>query len=326
MLDFQRIVFPTDFSECSDRAFDYGVFMAERFESELHMLHAQVLHFADPANPEHHFPETAALLDRLEKVAHSQLGAIAERGDLSVLKVRQAQRRGFDIGGVILEFVREIDAGLIVMGTHGRRGARRLLLGSVAEDVLRRSPGPVLLVREAGDRTHLEPIETILVPVDFSPASRAAVVKAAALSKAIGGRLRLLHVVEIPSLPSIYGQPLSFDLTEITTRSLTAMEDLVADLQVETELETEAELLALPGHPATEIVAEATRSRAGLIVMPPHNRGHLGALLTGRTTDQVVRRAPCPVLTTGIAATGEGESKIEVAEATQTSSASPSSR
>ena len=104
MLDFQRIVFPTDFSECSDQAFDYAVFMAERFDSELHMLHAQVLHFEDPANPTHQFPETQALLDRLEKVAHSELGEVASRDDVSVLRIRQAQRRGFDIGSVILDF------------------------------------------------------------------------------------------------------------------------------------------------------------------------------------------------------------------------------
>lgn len=303
MFNFERIVFPTDFSECSDRAFDYGVFLAERFDSELHMLHAQVLHFEDPANPTHQFPEAHVLLDRLEKVAHSELGAVAGRRDISVLKIRQAQRRGFDIGTVILDFSREIGAGMIVMGTHGRRGARRLLLGSVAEDVLRRSPDPVLLVREAGERTHLEKIETILVPVDFSEASRAALIEAAELARVIGAGLRVLHVVEIPSLPSVYGQPLVFDLSEITARSLAALEELVA----ESDLAAEAKLLALPGHPATEIVAEATKSEAGLIVMPPHNRGHLGTLLTGRTTDQVVRRAPCPVLTTGIAATPSGD-------------------
>lgn len=318
MLSFEKIVFPTDFSECSDQAFDYAVFMAERFESELHMLHAQVLHFEDPANPTHQFPEAHALLDRLEKVAHSELGAVAERGDLSVLKIRQALRRGFDIGSVILDFAHEIDAGLIVMGTHGRRGARRLLLGSVAEDVLRRSPGPVLLVREAGERTHLEKIETILVPVDFSKASRATVIQAAELARVIGARLRILHVVEIPSLPSVYGQPLIFDLSEITARSLTALEDLIAELNIGTE----ADLLVQPGHPATEIVADAEQSQAGLIVMPPHNRGHLGTLLTGRTTDQVVRQAPCPVLTTGIAATQTAGG----AERSEASASSPPSR
>ena len=299
MLNFERIVFPTDFSDCSEHAFDYAVFMAERFESELHMLHAQVLHFADPANPSHHFPEAEALLDRLEKVAHSELGAVADRGDLSVLKIRQAQRRGIDIGSVILDFSREIDAGLIVMGTHGRRGAKRLLLGSVAEDVLRRSPGPVLLVRETGERTHREKIDSILVPIDFSAASRAAATAAAGLAEVVRADLRLLHVVEIPSLPSVYGQPLVFDLSDLTARSLGALEDLAGEL----ELPTETKLLSVPGHPATEIVAEAKKTDAGLIVMPPHNRGHLGALLTGRTTDQVVRRAPCPVLTTGIAST-----------------------
>jgi len=304
MLDLKRIVFPTDFSDCSDHALDYAVFMAGRFDSQLHMLHAQVLHADDPANDEQGFPEAHALLDRLERVAHSELGERAQRSDVSVLRIRQAQRRGFDAGSVILNFAKEIDAGLIVMGTHGRRGARRLLLGSVAEDVLRRSPRPVLLVREAGERTHLESIDSLLVPIDFSAASRAALGEAADLAESLRARLRLLHVVDIPSLPSVYGQPLVLDMSELSRRALTALENLAAEHKLE-----EAEVTTVVGDPATEIVAEAVKAGVGMIVMPPHNRGHLADFLTGRTTDQVVRKAPCPVLTTGLASTtSAGES------------------
>jgi nucleotide-binding universal stress UspA family protein len=300
MLSFERIVFPTDFSECSDQALNYAVFLAERFESELHMLHAQVLHTTDLNHPDQRFPEAHALLDRLETVAHSELGEVAARSDLSVLRVRQAQRRGLDPGSVILDYRREIDAGLIVMGTHGRRGIRRLFLGSVAEDVLRRSSCPVLLVREAAERTHLEGIGTMLVPVDFSLASKLALAKAAELARVLKSRLRLIHIIEIPALPSIYGQPMTFDTTDLRQRSLAALERLAVELGVAGE---ETEYLAIPGHPATEIVSEAERLKAGLIVMPSHNRGPLSHFLTGRTTDLVVRSSPCPVLTTGTAAT-----------------------
>lgn len=297
MIHFDRIVFPTDFSECSNHALGYAVLLADRFESELHMLHAVVLHGDDPANPEQRFPEAHALLDRLEKVAQSELGRVAAREDLAVLKVRQEQRRGFDPGSVILDFAREIDAGLIVMGTHGRRGARRLLLGSVAENVLRRSPVPVLFVRQSGERTHLERIDTILAPVDFSPASKLAVRQAAALAETLAASLRLLHVIETPVLPSVYGQPMPFDTTDLRRRSLAALEQLAEEAGVADE---GTDFLASPGYPATEIVAEAERLEAGLIVMPPFSRGRLEHFLTGRTTDLVVRTAPCPVLTTGV--------------------------
>jgi nucleotide-binding universal stress UspA family protein len=69
--------------------------------------------------------------------------------------------------------------------------------------------------------------------------------------------------------------------------------------------------MASPGHPATEIVAEAERLDAGLIVMPPHSRGRLEHLLAGRTTDLVVRTAPCPVLTTGLRRVAESEDESE---------------
>jgi nucleotide-binding universal stress UspA family protein len=307
MPDLERIVFPTDFSECSDHALDYAVFMAGQFDSQLHLLHAQVLHGEDPANDAHGFPEAHALLDRLERVAHSELGARAQRSDVAVLRIRQAQRRGFDAGSVILDFAKEIDAGLIVMGTHGRRGARRLLLGSVAEDVLRRSPNPVLLVREAGERTHLESIESILVPIDFSAASRNALAKAADLATSLGARLRLLHVVNIPALPSVYGQPLVLDMSDLSRRALTALENLAAEHKLD-----DAELAAVVGDPATEIVAESVKAKVGMIVMPPHTGGYLSDFLTGRTTDQVVRRAPCPVLTTGLASTTSAGRTVSV--------------
>jgi len=307
MTPFKTIVFPTDFSSCSDRALDYAVLLAERFESQMHMLHAQVLHGDDPSNPRNEFPEANALLDRLENVAHSDLGSVVSRGDVSVLKVQQAQRRGFDPGEVILEFAREVDADLIVMGTHGRRGARRLLLGSVAEHLLRRSELPVLLVRESAERSHLEDIGTILAPVDFSAASKAAVVQAAELAKLLGSRLRLMHVIELPSVPSVYGQPLVFDTNDLTQRSLRALENLAIELGVAGET---TDSIVTIGNPATEIVHEAKKDGAGLIVMPPHSRGALSHFLAGRTTDLVVRSAPCPVLTTGV----HGENVTEVVE------------
>jgi nucleotide-binding universal stress UspA family protein len=300
MIRFDRIVFPTDFSDCSDHALSYAVFLANRFEGELHMLHALVLHGEDPANPDHRFPEMHALLGRLEEVAHSELGRVAEREELAVLTVRQEQRRGFDPGGVILDYAQEIDAELIVMGTHGRRGARRLLLGSVAEDVLRRSPIPTLFVRQSGDRTHLETLDTLLVPVDFSATSKGVVRWAASLAQSLQARLRLLHVIEIPVLPSVYGQPIPIDMTDLRRRSLDALERLAVETGVAGE---GTDFLVSTGLPATEIAAEAERLEAGMIVMPPRSHGRLEHFLAGRTTDLVMRTAPCPVLTTGLRST-----------------------
>ena len=108
-------------------------------------------------------------------------------------------------------------------------------------------------------------------------------------------------------MPSVYGQPMAFDTSDLRQRSLIALESLAAKLGVGGE---QTDYLAIPGHPATEIIAEAERVKAGLIVMPSRSRGPLSHFLTGRTTDLVVRSSPCPVLTTGTAAAGADASAV----------------
>src|SRR5690606_34769986 len=111
--------------------------------------------------------------------------------------VKRAVVRDVAAAPAILQYARDQEMDLVVMGTHGRRGLRRLFLGSVAEEVVRLSVCPVLTV-------HAGPIRSealfgdILVPIDFSPHSKAALRAAASLAPELGASLDLLHVVEEP--------------------------------------------------------------------------------------------------------------------------------
>lgn len=145
-MDVQRILFPTDFSDCAKQALNHALFLAEDFAAELHMLHAVVLHQEDPANPDLRFTSDVELLDRLSQVAQSRLAELAD-GSPAHVKVRQIERRGFSASVVILEYAEEVEADLIVMGTHGHRGLSRIFLGSVADGVIRSATVPVTLVR-----------------------------------------------------------------------------------------------------------------------------------------------------------------------------------
>ena len=98
MLNFKKVVFPTDFSTCSDQAFDYATLLAEQFGAELHLLNAVVLFDDDPGNPEQRFPEAAALLERLDEVSHSKLGEMVNHDLVAMLRVREIRRRGFSPG------------------------------------------------------------------------------------------------------------------------------------------------------------------------------------------------------------------------------------
>lgn len=292
-MNVKTILFPTDFSECSEQALDHALFLAESLGAELHMLHAVLLHQEDPANPDQRFTSDIGLLDRLSKIAQTRMAEMAQR--TTQVKVRQVERRGFSAPVVILEYASEVHADLIVMGTHGHRAAARFFLGSVTEQVVRHSECPVLTLREGkGDRP-LERIESILVPVDFSEHSRQAVATAVELADRWQGRIELLHVLEIPPLPAFYG-PIPdvgsaqrlLDLSDAELRELG--NQMIPDGLQWT-------ITTLEGSAATEIVRHARDAGSDLIVIPTHGRSGLDRLLMGSTTQRVLRMADCPVLT-----------------------------
>jgi nucleotide-binding universal stress UspA family protein len=144
MADLKRILVPTDFTDTSDRAVDWAIRLATRLGGSLTLMHAYeipVIGFPDGAIIA--TPEIAA------RIADASRGAL----DAAVEKRRGA---GIPIDGLLREGVAweainavadEIDADFIVIGTHGRRGLSRALLGSVAENVVRTAHRPVVTIR-----------------------------------------------------------------------------------------------------------------------------------------------------------------------------------
>lgn len=143
---FDTVVVATDGSESVNRAIDVALDLAERFDAEVHALSVVDASEVD-ASPEQLREE---LRTALETHADAALATVEERADRDV---KTAVREGRP-AAEICEYVREIDADLIATGTRGRHGENRLLLGSVAERIVRTSPVPVLSVRQlelAGD-------------------------------------------------------------------------------------------------------------------------------------------------------------------------------
>lgn len=292
-MDVKKVLFPTDFSDCARQALNHALFLAEDFDAELHMLHAVVLHQEDPANPDLQFTSDVELLDRLSAIARTRLAELAEH-TTSQVKVRQTERRGFSASVVILEYADEIEADLIVMGTHGHRGAARFFLGSVAEQVVRHARCPVLTLRAKPERA-LEAIASILVPVDFSDQSRHAVATAAELADRWQAAIELVHVLEIPPLPAFYGPVPDVGSTqrllELADRELQELGSSLVPEGVDWKATT------LEGAAASEIVRHARATGSDLVVIPSHGRSGLDRLLMGSTTERVLRTAECPVLT-----------------------------
>ena len=236
--------------------------------------------------------------------AAAYLDAIGTRLNQRGLACQAVAATG-DAADVLLEEAKELDANLIVLGTHGRSVLGRWMHGSVAEAVLARSPVPVLLVRDGTTRTGtsaMRPLTSILVPLDGSPMAEAALPWAAELARLLSAELHLVRIV--PPLVLVPGDELqgvdvaapvlAEDLDEGAARAY--LEDVAEPLRAQ-GLPTTS--MVRTGHVAAEIVNAAEECDAGLIVMATHGRTGLARVLLGSVALQVLHREHRPLLVVG---------------------------
>ncbi len=146
MIDLKRILLPTDFSKFSHVALKYAASLADKFGAELYLLHViqnigllipDMVSVTPPVMPD---PE------QMGSAVREALGRVVKENGLDRLKVQTEVREGTAFYEII-QFAREKNIDLIVMGTHGHSGLVHVLLGSVTEKVVRKAPCPVLTVR-----------------------------------------------------------------------------------------------------------------------------------------------------------------------------------
>ncbi|HYT67778.1 MAG TPA: universal stress protein [Vicinamibacterales bacterium] len=154
MINLKTILVPSDFSECSDAALRYGLELARRFDATLHLLHVVQDPLTQPWAAEGFSAPLFEVVDKWQKEAKERLARSIPAADAG--RVTVAATIGWPYAE-ILHYAVEHSVDLIVMGTHGRGGVTHMLLGSIAEKVIRRAPCPVLTVRHP-QREFVEPI------------------------------------------------------------------------------------------------------------------------------------------------------------------------
>jgi nucleotide-binding universal stress UspA family protein len=306
MLQLENILLARDFSPSSDRALCYAVDLARQTGSTIHLLYVQVLDdlpFGSAAADQSGQPEDHIRERLLRDVDGTPLPEKYPK-----IKVRDHVKRDAAAAPAILSYSADHDIGLIVLGTRGRRGVQRALLGSVAEEVVRHADRPVLTVHRREEDvqavTSPPPIERILVPVDFSDHAREALRHAHAVAALYDARLDLLHVTEAHLHPAFYGEGLdaAYDLVKErkAEEELHAFyEDVVRTARPERELSDHAamEACVAAGRPAAEIIRFAEERGSDLVVMSTHGLTGLRRFLMGSVTEKVVRHVPVPVFT-----------------------------
>lgn len=293
MVAIDRILCPIDFSDVSRRALDHAAALARWNDAQLTVLHV----FTPPELPPLvNVPEllpaalpSVPVIHALEGQLHDCISALAPGLRVSGIVEQGAVAR------TILAAAMTTDADLIVIGTHGYGGFDRLILGSVAEKVVRKSTRPVMTVPPGASAGH-QPFKTIVCAVDFSPTSLSGVRYALAIAKASDARVLLVHVLEWPTETDALDQAGELH-TYHQWRAERARHDLAALITDEDRTWCEPAILLEHDHAWRWIVRTAVREHADLIVLGVRGRNVVDLAVFGSTANQVVRQAPCPVLT-----------------------------
>jgi nucleotide-binding universal stress UspA family protein len=290
MLTLTHILCPTDFSDVSATAEGYAVALAAHYEARLTLLHV------DPPvpimAPYGEIPVDARLFEEQRAQAERDMAAARDRARAAGVAVTATLIGGYP-GREILAAAADEDADLIVLGSHGRGGVEHLLLGSVAEKVLRKAPCPVMVVPATAAPRAGALFARILCPIDGSSGSAEAIEYAVSLARETDGRLTLATVVE--PLPEA-GEFTAIDAAEYQrgaeARAATMLREAVPAAMREW---CRVDERVAVGKPSTRILETAAEIDADVIVMGVRGRGAVDLLAFGSTTNDVVRRSPCPV-------------------------------
>jgi nucleotide-binding universal stress UspA family protein len=299
MIEIRRILCPVDFSDHSRHALDHAAAIARWYESAITVLYVHpIVPVAAAAPGAPAFPpfvvtarDRDLLLGAMKAFVQEEAGA-----DVPItLEIGEGAA-----APEILDRAAALPSDLIVMGTHGRTGFERLVLGSITEKVLRKASCPVLSVpRRVRDAVPVPPLfRGILCAVDFSDCSLKALNYAMSLAQEADARLTVLHVIELP-----------FDAQELLRGGSAAIGRYAAEVEEERRERLRhvvpepvrayctVDTMLARGKPYREILRVAAERQSDLIVIGIHGRGAADLLFFGSTAQHVVRDATCPVLT-----------------------------
>ncbi|MEF8816357.1 MAG: universal stress protein [Salinibacter sp.] len=287
MLVVSRVLVPHDFSEASARVLPHGLALAAKMRARLY-----VLHVTDRDDTPYPARDLRAIREELREAG------VASEEALRAVHIEGVSRKDGGVAETIHRFADEEEIDLIAQGTRGRRGPRRVLMGSVAEAVIRGADRPVLTLR--GEEAEVPPVpgqmERLLVPVDFSENAREAGRTAAEWARLYDAQVDLLHVVTGTSAPPPDQEPSAHDEPGAgpetsARRALARMGRTLGALGVPVAVHVRT------GTAASAINKFVEDHDTDFIVMSTQGRTGIERVLLGSVAEAVIRHVPCPVLT-----------------------------
>ncbi|HEY6972625.1 MAG TPA: universal stress protein [Candidatus Angelobacter sp.] len=280
-VQLRNILFATDFSDYSRHALPYVINLARKFNSNIYLCHV-----VTPSQLMIGAPEAAPFLyEAQRKRSAEELTEAARLPELKGLKVKAILASG-TLEDELIKAINENQIDLIVVGTHGRTGVRRLVLGSVAEKICRIATCPVLTVGPDTIFNNKTPFRRILVPTDFSEESTEILPYVLALAREHSAAITFLHVIPMDAAININAHFLADDARR-TLKKVFGKECG----------EQKPQFLIEFGHPAEAILRAAVETRSDLIAMGIRHAFAPGIQLRSGVAYQVMAAATCPVLT-----------------------------
>lgn len=286
------ILTATDFSEYSKVALDICLGVARCMKTKLYVLHiiekfphyySHLLSSAVHANMKQKLEENA--LERIKAMIPAEL-----LDGVDVIPIVRFGKPFLEI----IQVAKEENVDLLAIGTHGRAGMDRIILGSVAERIARKARCPVMVVR---GKKYVG-FKRIIVPIDLSDCSRIALEYAVATARAHKSKLTILHVYEKSFVEPYVNAANSEEKADEIMKEI----ERVNEVKYEEFLETvdlsgvEYEKLLKKGIPETDIAEIAMEQQANLIVMGTHGRSGIKHILIGSTAEEVVRTVHCDII------------------------------
>ena len=293
---FSRILMATDFSSCSDDALRHAASMAELFQAQLTLLHVLPnVHDAMAAIPAAARWELAAgdleaFEAALNRTSDRRLDKLLKR-----VKPCLIANRATSCGTPYIRIIQRVQSenyDMVLVGTHGHSGLRRLMVGSTAQRLVRHCPAPVWVVKPQ----RRAPPKAILTAVDFSDASQRALVAADAIARRSGAELHVMHIVDDSILAAALDA--AFDIPEPPKRDVNrVMHERLAHFIAEHAPHAQNVHLRIAwGTPWARIARFAKRIKADVVVLGAIGRSGIPNLLLGNTAERVLQAAECSVL------------------------------
>jgi nucleotide-binding universal stress UspA family protein len=288
----RKILCAIDRSPSSLQALGYAIALARWQSARLNLL--EVVEEAPPPGVSR-APKSDGVPNETRTALERDLRRVLTARRASDVKVQILMRKG----KVVQEILAQANASrsdLVVIGSHGRGGVQRLVLGSIAEKVLRLATCPVLTVRRGVRlaRRSRSPFETILCPTDFSAAANRAVAYAKRLAREADAKLILMSAVEWPFDEAVMPGAVAELRKSIESNATEALTRL---LPRSASHGPPAQAIVAVGKASATIVKVARARSVDLIVMGVSGRGALDMALLGSTTHHVIREGASPVLT-----------------------------